>query len=197
MADHGDVLVSATLPGSHRTAELVHAAARAVVRHQEERGRPARHVAIAIGATRDPRPDAPPDHDEGRIEDRSVLLRLRDVERLDLDAIRAAIRTAPLQTPPAPAERRPWSPALDRATTAGLRLLGPRLGSTLLVSHLGEVTAPAVERLAFHPVTAGGTGLSLGAAGLGGRTVLTLRGRAATWNDDGLEQLLEAVISLL
>ncbi|KAB2807530.1 hypothetical protein F9L07_26190 [Pimelobacter simplex] len=201
VADRGDVLVSATVPGSHRTAELVHAAARAVVRHQEERGRPARHVAIAIGATRDPRPDAPPDHDEGRIEgrieDRSVLLRLRDVERLDLDAIRTAIRTAPLQTPPAPAERRPWSPALDRATTAGLRLLGPRLGSTLLVSHLGEVTAPAVERLAFHPVTAGGTGLSLGAAGLGGRTVLTLRGRATTWNDDGLEQLLEAVISLL
>lgn len=191
--DHGDVLVSATVPGSHRTPALVHAAARAVVRHQAERGRTARHVAIAIGAAREPAAGAGDD----RIEDRSVLLRLRDVERLDLDAIRAAIRTAPLQTPPAPTGQRPWSPVLERAATAGLRLLGPRLGSTLLVSHLGEVTAPAVERLAFHPVTAGGTGLSLGAAGLGGRTVLTLRGRAATWNDDGLEQLLEAVISLL
>jgi hypothetical protein len=27
--------------------------------------------------------------------------------------------------------------------------------------------------------------------------VLTLRARASSWNDDGLEQLLEAVISLL
>lgn len=193
VADHGDVLVSITVPGTHRTPELVHAATRAVVRHQEERGRPARHVAIAIGAAREPAAGEPQD----RIADRSVLLRLRDVERLDLDDIRAAIRTAPVQTPPAPAEPSRWSPVLDRATTAGLRLLGPRLGSTLLVSHLGEVRAPAVESLAFHPVTAGGTGLSLGAVGLEGRTVLTLRGRAATWNDDGLKQLLEAVISLL
>ncbi|MBU2696522.1 hypothetical protein [Pimelobacter sp. 30-1] len=191
--DHGDALVSATVPGSHRTAELVHAATRAVVRHQAERGRRARHVAIAIGAAREP---AAGDQD-GRIADRSVLLRLRDVERLDLDGIREAVRTAPVQTPPAPAEPRPWSPVVDRAMTTGLRVLGPRLGSTLLVSHLGEVRAPAVEGLAFYPVTAGGTGLSLGAVGLDGHTVLTLRGRAAAWNDNGLEQLLEAVISLL
>ncbi len=76
----------------------------------------------------------------------------------------------------------------------GLRLLAPRLGSTLLVSHLGEVTAPGVADLAFHPVTAGGTGLALGAVGLGGRTVLTLRGRARDWDQNGLERLLEAVL---
>ena len=45
----------------------------------------------------------------------------------------------------------------------------------------------------FHPVTAGGTGISLGAVGHRGRTVLTLRARAADWDADGLERLLEAV----
>ncbi|GAA3650601.1 hypothetical protein GCM10022237_07960 [Nocardioides ginsengisoli] len=193
VADHGDVLVSAEIPGSHRTADLVHAAAQAVVQHEEARGRTARHVAIAIGAARDQQPEAP-------VRDRSVLLRLRDVERLDRAGVAAALKAAPVQTPPVAARRRPWTPVLDRLTTAGLRVLGPRLGSTMLVSHLGDVTAPAVERLAFHPVTAGGTGLSLGAVGHDshdGRTVLTLRARASSWNDDGLEQLLEAVISLL
>src|SRR5690606_22715834 len=127
----------------------------------------------------------------------SALLRLRDVERLDLPAIEDALRNAPPQTPPVIAEPRRWTPLVDRATRAGMRLLGPRLGSTMLVSHLGQVTAPGVERLAFHPVTAGGTGLSLGAVGHDGRTVLTLRGRATQWEDNGLEQVLEAVVSLL
>ncbi|THV18600.1 hypothetical protein E9934_03040 [Nocardioides caeni] len=182
----GDVMVEQTRPGSFRTADLVHAATRAVVARE-----PARHVAIAIGATRDPLPDDPV------IRDRSALLRLRDVERLDRAGIEQALRTAPLQTPPTPGAGGPGAALLGRAATTGMRLLSSRLGSTLLVSHLGEVSAPRVRGLAFHPVTAGGTGLSLGAVGHGGRTVVTLRARAAQWNDDGLEQLLEAVISLL
>jgi hypothetical protein len=185
----GDVLVSTELPGPVRTAPLVHAAARAVVGHQAARGREARHVAVAVGAVRRQAGDGIGDH--------SVLLRLHDVERLDLAGVVEALRTAPVVTPPAPAPQRPWSRLAGRAAATGLRLLAPRLGSTLLVSHLGEVEAPRAERLAFHPVTAGGTGISLGAVGHRGRTVLTLRARAAQWNDNGLEQLLEAVVSLL
>ncbi|GAA1542998.1 hypothetical protein [Nocardioides humi] len=186
----GDVLVDAELAGSVRVAPLVHAAAQAVGRHQATRGRRARHVAVAVGAVRT----------QGAargLGDHSVLLRLRDVERLDLAGVAEALGSAPVVTPPAPGADRPWTPLLGRATATGLRVLAPRLGSTLLVSHLGEVDAPAVERLAFHPVTAGGTGISLGAVGHRGRTVLTLRARAAEWNDNGLEQLLEAVVSLL
>lgn len=186
----GDVLVERAVPGSHRTAAIVAAAARAVVEHQATRGRTARHVAVAVGAVRAQSGD-------GNIGDHSVLLRLRDVERLDAEAIGRALAQAPVQTPPLAAEPRPWTPVVARAATTGLRLLAPRLGSTLLVSHLGEVTAPHVDRLAFHPVTGGGTGISLGAVGFRGETVLTLRARAAAWNDDGLEQLLEAIISLL
>lgn len=172
----GDVMVELELPGSFRTAEIVHAAAGALT----DLGAGPR-VAVAVGATRDPDPD-------GAIEDRSVLLRLRDVERLDLSGVERALREAPVERPPVTG-----SGAVDRAAAVAMRLLARRLGSTLLVSHLGEVTAPHVERLVFHPVTAGGTGISLGAVGHHGSTVLTLRARAADWNADDLERLLEAV----
>jgi hypothetical protein len=186
----GDVLVERTVPGSHRTAALVDAAARAVVARERARGRAAEHVAIAVGAVREQAGAA-----DGPVADRSVLLRLTDVERLDAAGIATALAQAPVQTPPSTAGG--GHPLVAKATGAALRALAPRLGSTLLVSHLGEVTAPGVRALSFHPVTAGGTGLSLGAVGLDGATVLTLRGRAAQWNDNGLEQLLEAVVSLL
>lgn len=187
----GDVMVQRPVPGSFRTADLVHAATRAVVAHQSARGRSARHVAIAVGASREPAPGDP------TIRDRSALLRLRDVEDLDRAAITAALRDAPLQVPPAPGGSGRGAAAIAHLSGIATGLLAPRLGSTLLVSHLGDVTAPAVTGLAFHPVTAGGTGVSLGAVELGGHTVVSLRARAAAWNDDGLEQLLEAVISLL
>jgi hypothetical protein len=172
----GDAMAEIELPGSYRTAAIVHAAAAAVTALGA-----GPHVAIAVGATRGPAPDSV-------IEDRSVLLRLRDVERLDLPAIERALREAPVERPPVTR-----AGAVDRLAGRAMRLLARRLGSTLLVSHLGEVTAPHVDRLAFHPVTAGGSGLSLGAVGHRGRTVLTLRGRAADWDADGLERMLEAV----
>ncbi len=178
----GDVMVDLTVEGSYGTSALVHAAAQTVADRGTGRG-----IAVAVGATHDPGRD-------GGIRNRSALLRLRDVERLDLAGVEQALRVAPVERPPVLRSRRPWTPALERATAIGLGVLGRRLGSTLLVSHLGEVTAPPlIDRLALHPVTAGGTGISLGAVGLRGRTVLTLRARAADWDADGLEQLLEAV----
>jgi len=175
----GDTMAEAEISGSVRTSEIVHAASRAVAALG---GR--RHVAIAVGATRAVAGDA--------LEDRSALLRLRDVERLDLAGIERALREAPVERPPVSG-----SGAVDRAAAAGMRVLGRRLGSTLLVSHLGEVTAPAVDRIAFHPVTAGGTGIALGAVGHCGRTVVTLRARASDWDADGLERVLEAVVGRL
>lgn len=189
LAGTGDTLVQRSVPGSHRTAALVDAATRAIVAHERSRGRTAAHVAIAVGAVR----AQPADVASAPVADRSVLLRLTDVERLDADDIAEALATAPVQTPPSSG----GNPLLARATAAGLRALAPRLGSTLLVSHLGEVSAAGVQGLSFHPVTAGGTGLSLGAVGHDGTTTLTLRGRASSWNDNGLEHLLEAVVSLL
>lgn len=181
----GDVMVETEVPGRISTAVLVHAAAHAVA----DRGA-GRRVAVAVGATRE-RPA------DGALDDRSVLIRLRDVERLDVAGIERALREAPVERPPVTARSRPWTAAVDRASAVGMRVLARRLGSTLLVSHLGEVTAPRLERIAFHPVTAGGTGISLGAAGHAGRTVLTLRARGTDWDGDGLERLLEAVAGRL
>jgi hypothetical protein len=177
----GDVFAELTVPGAPRTSALVHAAAQGVVRHNTSAGRRTRHLAVAVGAGR-------PDSDEDRIADRSALLRLTDLEDLSLAEIEDAVASAPLETPPTAGRR-----AGARALRGGMRLLSRRLGSTVLVSHLGDVRAEALTGLAFHPVTAGGSGVSLGAVTLSERTTLTLRARAARWDAPGLQQLLGTI----
>ena len=113
----GDTMIEIDLPGSFSTARVVHAAVGALA---DLGAGP--HVAVAVGATRDPDPD-------GAIENRSALLRLRDVERLDLAGVERALREAPVERPPVTR-----SGAVDRAAAAAMRLLAPRLGSTLLVT---------------------------------------------------------------
>lgn len=180
-ASTGDVYVCVDVPGAPRTADLVHAAARAVVAHNAGR---TTHVAIAVGVSR-------VGGGETRIADHSALLRLRDVEQLDLAGVQAALSSAAMQPDAAGAGAEgAGGGALMRW---GLRVMAPRLGSTLLVSHLGRLSAPGVEHLAFHPVTAGGTGISLGAATLGEATTLTLRARGRAWTHNDLERLLEVV----
>ncbi|WP_182526406.1 hypothetical protein [Nocardioides dongkuii] len=181
----GDVLVQQTTERTVRTAELVHAGVSAVVAHNARHGRPSRHVAVAIGAGR-------PADGARAIADRSQLLRLRDLEGRSLPEIEQLVRQAPTQPPPAAR-----GAASSRLLEAALRLLAPRLGSTLLVSHLGEVSAPEVAGLAFHPVTVGGTGLSLGAVGRDGVTTLGLRARAADWDATALQLLLDDVVRAL
>ncbi len=192
ITDPLDVYVERGVPGTIRTADLVVAGARGVAAYNRSTPgrRRTRHVAVAVGVTRDAAPGP-----DGLIADRSALLRLRDVESLDLEAVSAALREHPTQRA---VQGAGGGAGLLRL---GLRLLAPRLGSTLLVSHLGTVTAPEVKSLTFHPVTAGGTGIALGAVSLGGTTPpttrLTLRARGSDWTHDGLEQLLEAVVTQL
>ena len=172
----GDVFAEATVSGSWRTADLVDAAVLGLVRYNTAAGRRTRHVAVAIGAGR-------PGSDDDRIANRSALIRLTDAERRSRDEMAELLRTAPLEPPP------------TKAMRGGIRLLSRRLGSTLLISHLGEVTADSVAGLAFHPVTAGGSGVSLGALTFRGSTTVTLRARAARWDPAGLERLLDEVVA--
>lgn len=184
-----DVLVQAEVPGQWRTADVVHAAAQGAAAYLTARGRPARRVSVAVGA-------GCPDGSE-RIADRAALLRLRDVEQLDRAEVAAALRTSPVQTPPILSLQLPVGRLVDRLVAVALRLLRPALGATLLVSHLGGVEAPGVDRLVFHPVMAGGSGVAVGSISLAGadRTVVSLRARAADWDEDGLERLLEAILA--
>jgi hypothetical protein len=113
---------------------------------------------------------------------------------MSAEQVRTALAAAPVQPGGGSGRRGP----MGRALGAAARLAAPRLGSTLLVSHLGTVTAD--DRLtgaAFYPVTGGGSGLSLGAATVRGTTTLTLRARAAQHDDDALQQLLERVVAQL
>ncbi|WP_370247483.1 hypothetical protein [Nocardioides sp.] len=188
--DPGEAWAERTVLGTPRTRDLV-----AAVRGGPWAGR---RTAVAVGVSRRAGVPAP----GTLLADHSALLRLRGVERLDDAALTRALReAAPEPSPDAGGGSR--VAALQRPL---LRALAPRLGSTLLVSHLGVVAAPGLASLAFAPVTAGGSGLSLGAVtlhgtgtgtGTGSGTVLTLRGRAARWSDEALERLLEGLTDQL
>lgn len=179
-----DAFAAATVEGSPRVADLVHAGSRAVVAWNRRHGRSSRRVSVAVGVSTI-------GGSSYALGDHSAFLRLGDVEDLDLDAIRTRLAVAPIQ----PGGRVGPGRLVAAVTGPVLRLAAPRLGSTLLVSHLGSVEAPGGVRTAtFHPVTGGGSGLSLGAATVHGRTTITLRGRGSQHDDEGLQGLLALVV---
>jgi hypothetical protein len=176
----GEAFARFTVARRLSVAELTHAAVRGVTAHNRAAGVRTSRVAVAIGASRS-------GGEVPVVGDHSTLLRLRGVERLSLPEVRAAIREAAPEPPPPGTG---GGPSLTgRVATVAMGVLSPRLGSTLLVSHLGEVDAPDVEDLAFYPVTGGGSGVSVGGVGLRGSTVVTLRGRGGRHPSATLEAL--------
>jgi hypothetical protein len=187
----GEAFATLVLDGAPRTADLVLAGARAVRTWNHEHGRSARRTSVAVGASR-----AGGAADD--LADDSAFLRLTGVEAMDLEQVRSALASAVVQPGGGTDRRGTAGPLAGRALGTALRLAAPRLGSTLLVSHLGALEAEdRLHGAAFYPVTGGGSGLSLGAATLRGRTTLTLRGRGARYDDDALQQLLERVVENL
>jgi hypothetical protein len=168
--------------------ELVHAAARAVVAFNRPRSGGLHRVAIAVGASEVP--GAAP-----VVADNSALLRLRSAERATKEEIRHFLHTAP--TVPSPGRSLEGSrPVVARAAALAVRVLGRRLGSTLTLSHLGDVDAPVAD-LAFYPVSGGASGVSLGAVTHRGRTRITARGRSDRHSQEDLDALLDAVADAL
>ena len=178
----GDVFASAVVERRLGTAALVAACAAAadglVVPSRLRRTR------VAIGVSR-------PGGAEPVLGDQSALLRLGPRQLHSVEAARAALRSQ--GTEPAAADPvyddRAWLATLTSRLQAGL---AGRLGSTYLVSHLGELDTD-LEDVAFFPVTGGGSGISLGAAVQGGHTLLTVRGRGARHDPAGLSRILDAV----
>ncbi len=177
----GDSLARRTVPLAVSTPHLVVAVAEAL---RERVPRSARsRVRIAVGLSRRGGADAD-------LADDSALLRMSGAVLTDASSVRNALRSAPL-TPPAPTY------AGSAVTEHALRLLAPRLGSSALVSHLGRIAGAGLEEVVFHPVTGGRSGLSVGAAEVGGRTVLTARARSSWNSDDDLQEFLEVVVRRL
>ena len=171
-----DALAVIEVPGSVRAADLVVAAAAAILARQPE----ARRIAVAVGASKRPGPGAWP-------TDESAYLRLRNAERLDVEAVGRALRSQPAE----PSGEVAGSGFAARVSA----LLSRRLGSTILVSHLGEVSGDALDGVAFYPVTGGRSGVSLGAVGAGGSTSLTMRARGGEHSGTDLADLLDEVRS--
>jgi hypothetical protein len=73
------------------------------------------------------------------------------------------------------------------------RLLAPRLGSTLLISNLGLLARPGVERLEFWPVPSGPAGVCLGLASTPVRTTLTTRFRRGWFSEDEASSFADLV----
>jgi len=173
-----DVLAARELDEPVRTGRLVAAATAAVRAWNTAQGARADRIAVAVGASLRPGAGARP-------EEASAYIRLRRAERLDADAVDAALRSQPAE-PPAPGG---GSGTLARVTGWFSR----RLGSTLLVSHLGELDARQLDAVEFYPVSGGRSGVSLGAATVGGRTTLTLRARGGEQTREELDCLLGLV----
>ena len=184
----GDCFAVTTVEGTPRTGDLVRAGALAVATWNREHHVGARRVSVAVGVS-----TAGGASEE--LADHSGFLRLRDVEQMTASQVRDALTYAPLQPGGGgDGRRRGRTAMLDLA----LRAAAPRLGSTLLVSHLGALEAPdSIAEAAFYPVTGGASGLSLGAARLRDRTTLTLRARASRHDDEGLQGLLALVVEEL
>ncbi|WP_244927644.1 hypothetical protein [Nocardioides sp. W7] len=178
----GDVFASTVVDARLGTAALVAACAAAapglVVPSRLRRTR------VAVGVSR-------PGGAEPTLGDQSALLRLGPGQVGSVEAARTALRS--LGTEPAAADPvyadRAWLATLTARVQAGL---AGRLGSTYLVSHLGELNTD-LDDVAFYPVTGGGSGVSIGAAVQDGRTLLTARGRGARHDPAGLSRILDAV----
>lgn len=178
-----DVFASATVASRPRSADLVLAAVRATVTWNRSLRRPARRIAVAVGASRRPGGAAVVPRDE------SAYLRIRGAETMGRDDVAAALRSLPTE---------PDTPARTNGSVVMSRLaaiLSRRLGSTLLVSHLGQVAGDGLEALEFYPVTGGRSGVSLGAATVAGHTTLGLRGRDGRLTAEDLTGLLELVVA--
>jgi hypothetical protein len=188
-ADAGrrDSIVVGVAEGTFSVADLVVAGTAGITAYNDRRGRPTGRVAVAVGASRRPGTAI-------EAENRSALLRLRDVETLTREDVRSALRATSPEPDPSTAGQ---LPLLGSLMGLGMRVLAPRLGSTLLLSHLGTVSGDGVHDVRLHPVTAGGSGISLGTADDGVRTALSVRARARDYDADALEEILEGVVAKL
>jgi hypothetical protein len=185
-ADECDAFASIVIDGRYGTAAVVAATAHACT-DELVAPRQTGRVRIAVGLSR-------VSGVKPRLHDDSALLRLSPRTTASVDTVRLALRTQGIEPSPGDSTyaKRPW---LAGATVRLQGALAPRLGSTVLVSHLG--TVGEIDDIRFYPVTGGGSGLAVGVVVQGGRTTLAARARGDQHEPDGLRGILEAVAERL
>lgn len=114
----------------------------------------------------------------------TAFLRLRDVPELDLDQARNLLRTA-VPEPDFPSTR---GGGLGPVVT---RLLASRLGSTAVLSHLGQLSGDLRIRDAYlFPVAGGPQAVAVGMAGAGEGTGVSVRARSRDFTRAHANRLL-------
>jgi hypothetical protein len=158
------------------TAAVAAAAAQVLAEWNRVHGEDSARVVVAIGASRRGQQPLRPDRD-------SAYLRVRLRPDSTVQQAREAIsRTAPEPDFP-PSSRRQVSRSVAR-------LLRNRLGSSLLVSNLGQVAnLDPVARLAFYPATGGGRAASIGVVSTNDTTTVTVRLTRSSFTDVSAETL--------
>ena len=93
----------------------------------------------------------------------------------------------------------PDSPVTDAHGLGAVvtRLLGSRLGASMLVSNLGQLSGREVTAASFWPVASGPNGVSLGLVSAGNSTTLTLRARRGWFSEDDAAALLDLTVKSL
>jgi len=165
------------------TPALVRAAAVAATEWNRARtGRAGGRVSISVGASRRPGASA-------GLEDASTYLRLA-LPSWDRATVERALREAPRE-PAAPAE---GSRILRPIARSFGRMMGARMGPTVLVSSLGHVVGPPTLRgLAFFPTAPGRSGVAIGMASGPDGPTMSLRYPRMSLSDHAGAIFLEAV----
>lgn len=181
--DVGDVLLSREVAGGKvSTAELLLASVRTVRAWNAVHRARQRPVVVALGLSRRRgTPTPPPDRDSA-------------YARLAADGVESLAHARRLL-----AQTRP-EPAFPVTRAAGFgpivtRVLGSRLGSSLLVSNLGLVGQRDVESAEFWPVPTGPAGVCVGLASSPARTTLTVRVRRAWFRTDEAGAFADQVLA--
>lgn len=180
----GDHLVRCTVRGAISSAALAAASGAAVRAWNRSRGSAADRIVVAIGASATS--GAPLS-----IGRRAMWFRVR-LGTGGPDQVREAMRARG----PEPRE----SASLMRVARASgvSTLLERRTGSTLLVSHLGGIDPHGgVSELAFFPSAHGRSGVAVGGASIGDRTIVTVRARRRDFGDASAQELADLVGAVL
>lgn len=210
-------IVRRDLPTPVGAAGLAVATARAL---------PHRRPTVTLGSSL--RPGSPLGLDQ--VDDQSTWLRLRARDVRSVDAARAALRSVPpqragraargvRQAADAP-ERTSHQTAHPGGRRAGIvgrlvrlglrplvrlgRWLQPRMGTTVLVSHVGTISAPRlIVSLTLHPTTGGREAIAVGAIAVatdaGPRTTIVVRSsrrRPDGWVDALADRIVAEVARL-
>jgi hypothetical protein len=183
-AERGDHLVGTVLPFRRQGTGALAWAGLSALRLWNGSPPSRSQAVIALGVSRrSGLPAPPPDRNTAY-----TRLRVSGIES------RAALTELLIRTEPEPDFPVTDAHGLGAVVT---RLLASRLGASMLVSNLGEISGRGVTSARFWPVASGPNGVSLGLVSAGDTTTMTVRARRGWFSEDDADALLDVTVKSL